>query len=119
MADTPEAIAKSIKKYLFIGVVLLVFTAITVALSYVDFGSHSRNMTIGLAVATFKTTLVVGYFMHMFGEKKLIYKVVLFSVVFLGVMFILFVNAHNDPLANHDSNAIFGVKDPHAASLHY
>ena len=107
MAISPEEVAKHIKTYLKVGATLLIFTAITVFLSYVDFGSHSRNMTIGLAVATFKSALVILIFMHMNHERTLIYKVVLFSIVFLGVMFTLFICAHGDPLTRPETMAIF------------
>jgi len=74
MAHSPEEIAKHIKTYLFVGATLLVFTAITVGLSFVDFGSQSLNMTIGMAVAAFKSSLVILIFMHMNNERPLIYK---------------------------------------------
>lgn len=108
MANSPEEVAKHVKLYLKVGAALLFFTAVTVFLSYVDFGSHSRNMTIGLALATFKTCLVVLIFMHMNHERPLIYKFMLFSLVFLGVMFTLFVCAHGDPLNMQNYEAIFG-----------
>ncbi len=109
MANSPEEVAKHIKLYLKIGLTLLVFTAITVWLSYVDFGSHSRNMAIGLTVAAFKTSLVVLIFMHMNHERPLIYKFMLFSLVFLGVMFTLFICSHGDPLHLKNYEAVFGT----------
>jgi cytochrome c oxidase subunit 4 len=108
MAHSPEEIAKHIKTYLFVGATLLVFTAITVGLSFVDFGSQSLNMTIGMAVAAFKSSLVILIFMHMNNERPLIYKFMLFTMVFLGVMFTLFVFTHDDPLVMRGYESVFG-----------
>ena len=44
----------------WVGIALILFTAFTVLLSYVDFGSMQRNMVIGMLVATFKVSLVGG-----------------------------------------------------------
>lgn len=106
MANTPEEVAKHIKLYLGIGATLMVFTAITVALSFKDFGDW--NIPVGLAVATFKSSLVVLIFMHLNHERALIYKILLFTLVFLGVMFTLFVAAHGDPLVMQNYESIFG-----------
>jgi cytochrome c oxidase subunit 4 len=108
MAHSPEEIAKHIKTYLIVGATLLVFTAITVGLSFVDFGSQSMNMTIGLAVAAFKSSLVILIFMHLNNERPLIYKVLVFTMVFLGVMFILFIASHDDRLVMKGYEAVFG-----------
>lgn len=106
MANTPEEVAKHIKLYLIIGSTLMVFTAITVALSYVDFGHW--NIPVGLAVATFKSSLVVLIFMHLNHERPLIYKMLLFTMMFLGVMFTLFIAAHGDPLVMQGYESVFG-----------
>jgi caa(3)-type oxidase subunit IV len=108
MANTPEEVAKHVKTYLFIGGLLLFFTAVTVGLSYVDFGSHSNNMIIGLALATFKSSLVILIFMHMNHERPLIYKIMAFAVLFLGVMFTLFSFVHDDGLIMKGYESIFG-----------
>jgi len=108
MAHSPGEIAKHIKTYLIVGATLLVFTAITVGLSFVDFGSQSMNMTIGLAVAAFKSSLVILIFMHLNNERPLIYKVLVFTILFLGVMFTLFIATHDDPLVMKSYEAVFG-----------
>lgn len=98
MADSPEEIQKSIKKYLWIGVILGVFTVITVGLSYVELPSHSLNMLVGMIVATFKAALVGLIFMHLNHERPLIYKVLAFTTVFALAIFLLFIFTHDDPL---------------------
>jgi caa(3)-type oxidase subunit IV len=79
MADSVEHIKRSQKLYLLIGLVLFVFTVVTVAVAtqpWLDFGGHGfdmADMSIGLAIATFKASLVGAIFMHLNHEKKLIY----------------------------------------------
>lgn len=116
MADTPEEIAKHLKLYFIIGALLLVGTALTVALSYYEFSTHAMNITVGLALATVKTALVVLIFMHMNNERPMIYKFMLFAIVFLGVMFSLFIYAHADTLTTPESMAVF--EKPSAAHGH-
>lgn len=83
-SDSPEAIRKSIKLYLIIGGCLMVLTALTVAVSYVHFGSHSMNVAVGILIACVKASLVGAIFMHLNHEKRLIY-------IFLGLSAVLFI----------------------------
>jgi caa(3)-type oxidase subunit IV len=85
--DHDHDVSKHIKKYLMVGALLLAFTIITVALAYVDFGSHNRNIAIGMMVATFKAGLVAAIFMHLNAERQLIYRVLLFTVFFVMGLF--------------------------------
>lgn len=98
MSESPEDIQKHVKGYLIIGGILFVMTVVTVILSFIDFGSHSNNMLIGMAVAAFKSTLVGLVFMHLNHERPLIYKFLVFATVFVSVMFILFTLTHGDGL---------------------
>jgi caa(3)-type oxidase subunit IV len=98
MADSPEEIQKSIRKYLWIGALLIVFTIITVALSYVELPTHGLNILVGMIVATFKAALVALIFMHLNHERPLIYKVLAFTTVFALALFMLFIFASRDPL---------------------
>jgi caa(3)-type oxidase subunit IV len=99
MADNLEEIQKSVKKYLIIGATLIVFTGITVWLSYVELPTHSLNILVGMIVATFKAALVALIFMHLNHERSVIYKILAFTVVFAIVLFTLFILSHGDPLA--------------------
>jgi caa(3)-type oxidase subunit IV len=102
MADSPEEIQKSIKKYLVIGALLIVFTVITVALSYVELPTHGMNILVGMIVATFKASLVALIFMHLNHERSVIYKVLAFTAAFAIVLFVLFYMTGNDPLVFDD-----------------
>lgn len=98
MADNIEEIQKSVRKYLIIGVVLGIFTGLTVALSYVELPTHGWNILVGMIVAAFKAALVALIFMHLNHERSLIYKVLVFTTIFVLGLFILIAMTHEDPL---------------------
>lgn len=98
MADSPQEIQKAVRKILWIGAILIVFTIITVALSYVELPSHSWNLIVGMIVATFKAALVALVFMHLNHESKLIYKILAFTTVFALAIFLLIYFSSLDPL---------------------
>ena len=98
MSDSPEDIQKHVKTYMIIGGGLIAATILTVVLSFIDFGSHARNMMIGMALATGKSTAVALVFMHLNHERPLIYKFLVFAGVFVGVMFVLFTMTQGDGL---------------------
>ncbi|MFP6885795.1 MAG: cytochrome C oxidase subunit IV family protein [Roseibacillus sp.] len=87
MADTPEEIKKAQKKYLLIGLILFVFTVVTVSVAtvpWLDFGEHgfdARDATIGLVIATIKASLVGAIFMHLSHEKKTIYVLIVIGIL--------------------------------------
>ncbi len=66
---------------------LVVLTAITVGVSYVDFGAG--NTVIAMVVATIKATLVATFFMHLAHDKKFNSVILVMSFVFLGVFLFL------------------------------
>ena len=57
----------SVGLYVTIFVALMVLTGLTVAVTYVDLGRF--NLVVALAIAVFKASLVVLYFMHMRYDK--------------------------------------------------
>lgn len=84
--------------YLIVGGVLLVFTLITVWLSYFDFGSTKANVIIAMIVATFKVTLVGAIFMHLKEEKKTIWRPLFFTAFFVLGLFVLSLLHFYDPI---------------------
>ena len=97
--DHDHDVSKHVKKYLMVGALLMVFTLITVGLSYVDFGSMKANMAIGMLVATFKAGLVAAIFMHLTSERQLIYRILIFTVFFvLGLFWLTYLHWY-DPIA--------------------
>ncbi|MEP6822494.1 MAG: cytochrome C oxidase subunit IV family protein [Chthoniobacterales bacterium] len=96
--DHDHDVSKHVNKYLLVGATLLVFTGLTVFLSYLDFGSHKANLVIGMIVATIKAGLVAAIFMHLSAERKLIYRILLFTAIFVTGLFWLTYLAWYNPI---------------------
>jgi cytochrome c oxidase subunit 4 len=92
-------VAKHVRKYLLVGATLITFTGITVWLSYVDFGSRKANIAVAMLVATFKAGLVATIFMHLANEKRLIYRILVFTAFFVLGLFFLTYLAWYDPVS--------------------
>jgi caa(3)-type oxidase subunit IV len=91
-------VAHHVRKYMMVGGTLLAFTALTVFLSYVNFGTQKANIAVALLVATFKAGLVAAIFMHLSAEKKLIYRILIFTGLFVLGLFWLTFLAWYDPI---------------------
>ena len=68
-----------------VGAALLVLTVVTVSVSYLPFGVPLA-VTVALALALFKGSLVASVFMHLVGERKAIFAVLAVTVVYFFVM---------------------------------
>jgi cytochrome c oxidase subunit 4 len=95
----PAYIAAHIGAYMKVGALLLVLTGVTVGLSYVDFGSRSMNILVGMIVATVKASMVAAIFMHLKGEKMTIWRFLIMTGVFAVGLFFLTFLAHSDPIS--------------------
>ncbi len=84
--------------YLGVGGFLLFATVVTVWLSYVDFGSRSANIAVAMVVATIKVGFVAAIFMHLKGEKWMIWKFLLFTMFFVAGLFFLTLLHYIDPI---------------------
>src|ERR1019366_7670670 len=81
-------VQKHVRGYLIVGATLLAFTGITVALSYVNFGTQKANVAVALLVAMFKAGLAA--------EKRLIYRVLICTGFFvLGLFGLIFLAWYN------------------------
>ena len=90
MADNIEEIQKSVRTYFKVGIILIVGTIATVALSYYEMPTHGMNILAGMILATIKAAFVAYCFMHLGHEKSTIYKILAFTAVFAFVLFVLF-----------------------------
>jgi caa(3)-type oxidase subunit IV len=106
-----HGVQQHVTRYLIVGGLLISFTILTVALSYVDFGgffswlfhihiapSHGGqlNMAVAMLLAAVKVSLVVLVFMHLAAEKRLIYRILLFTAVFvLGLFWLTYLAWYN------------------------
>ena len=93
-------VQKHVKGYLLVGGLLLVFTALTVGLSYWDFGSRKANIAVAMLLATVKAGLVGAIFMHLLAEKRLVYRVLIFTGLFVIALFWLTYLAWYDPIVH-------------------
>ena len=73
--------------YYTIFAILMVCTAITVGVAFVDLGPLNTIAALGIAV--FKAVLVVLFFMHVKYSTRLTWAVVAVSVFWLGIMLAL------------------------------
>ena len=84
--------------YFGVGGFLLCATALTVWLSYVDFGSRKANFIVAMIVATIKVGFVAAVFMHLKGEKWTIWKFLLYTMFFCAGLFLLTLLHTSDPI---------------------
>lgn len=88
-------IQKHIRVYITVFVALGVLTGVTVAVSYLHL-NVTAAVILALFIATIKAGLVAGYFMHLISEKKLIYAILILTVVFFLALMFIFVGAFHD-----------------------
>jgi cytochrome c oxidase subunit IV len=83
--DSPEAIRKEIRRYLIVLGCLAIGTVITVVIARFHLPTW-QAVTLALAVATIKASLVAAFFMHLISERKLVYAVLVMTIFFFGMM---------------------------------
>jgi cytochrome c oxidase subunit 4 len=76
-----------LRTYYLVFLTLIVCTAITVAVSFVDLGRF--NVLAALGIAILKATLVVLFFMHVKYSGKLTWVVVAGSLFWLGILIVM------------------------------
>lgn len=84
-ASDAESIRKQTRTYVGVFVTLMVLTVLTVAVSYFHM-PVALAILVALVIASFKGSLVAAVFMHLSHERKLIYWVLLLTVVFFLVL---------------------------------
>ena len=87
-AHGADDVKKSVKTYYMIFGALMLFTVLTVAVSYLHLPLIFAVL-VALVVATIKGSLVAMFFMHLLHERKVIYWALLLTVVFF--IFLMFV----------------------------
>jgi len=76
-----------VRHYYLIFLTLMVCTAITVAVAFVDLGP--LNAVVAMTIAVLKATLVVLFFMHVKYSTRLTWAVVIGSVFWLGILIVM------------------------------
>ena len=98
---SPEHILKEMRVYLVVFVSLAALTAVTVFAFYQLKAYPVRvAITVALIIATIKGFLVAGFFMHLLSEKKVIYGVLLITVIFFVFLMALPVSHHANPFGS-------------------
>ena len=77
----------SLKTYFSVFALLMLMTALTVWVSFVDLGRF--NDLIALSIAGFKATLVILYFMHVRYSEKLIWVMIGTGFYFLTILLLI------------------------------
>jgi len=80
--------APNVRAYLAVFAALAVLTVVTVTVSYLRL-PIAAAVFIALAIATVKAGLVAAFFMHLRGERLLIYGLLAMTIFFMGFLFIL------------------------------
>ena len=78
----------SIKGYLAVFVALLVLTALTTGVAFIDLGGIG-NVAVALTIAVIKAVLVALYFMHLHYSSRLTMVFAAAGIFWLGIMIVL------------------------------
>lgn len=88
MGHDPEEVRKHIPLYIGIFVALAVLTGLTVAVAYLHLPVFWA-VVVALSIASFKGTLVAGFFMHLFQEKPFLSWILLLTFFFFLVLLLI------------------------------
>jgi caa(3)-type oxidase subunit IV len=107
MHSDSAAVQKSVRNYFTVGVMLLVFTGITVAASYFNFAVPAA-ITVALVIAAMKGSMVAAIFMHLSHERRWIYGALLLTVVFFIVLMFVPIATISDTIGSPVHPAVAG-----------
>ncbi len=109
-----HGVQKHVRGYLMVGATLLAFTMLTVALCTSISAQYFRRCStqifrrlkvarptsrVAMLVATFKAGLVAAIFMHLAAEKRLIYRILIFTGFFvLGLFWLILLAWYDFPI---------------------
>ena len=100
-SDHAVDIDKHVRIYITVFVALMFLTIVTVTVSRFHLPVPIA-VTVALLVAIIKGSLVACYFMHLISEKKLIYAVLVLTVVFFAALLALPVVTHSNGYWIHE-----------------
>jgi len=72
-----------LRVYLTVGALLLLLTAVTIAVSHVHLGTW--NLVVALTIAAVKAALVAFFFMHLYYDNKFYFVLFVIGVLFLAL----------------------------------
>jgi cytochrome c oxidase subunit 4 len=88
MHSDPAEIQKSVRSYIIVFVMLMVFTVVTVAASRFHFAVPVA-IAVALVIAGMKGSMVATVFMHLSHEKRWVYGTLVLTVIFFIVLLML------------------------------
>lgn len=92
-----EEVRKETRGYILVFVALAVLTLVTVGVSYLHL-SFGAAVALALFIASIKGSLVAAFFMHLISERKLIYSVLILTVIFFVALLLLPLGGYVDRL---------------------
>ncbi|MDZ4789266.1 MAG: cytochrome C oxidase subunit IV family protein [Blastochloris sp.] len=93
--ENPEQIKQIVKQHWVIAGLLFTLILISIGIAQIPFVTWA-HMAIGLGISFVMASLVLWFFMHLSNERKLIYQVMVFSVIFSIVLVALSLLAYFD-----------------------
>lgn len=97
---SPEEIKKHQKTFWTVGGVLFVLTILTVAVAYFHL-PIAAAVLVALLVASLKGGLVAGVFMHLIAERKVIYQLLILTIVFFIALMALPILSEGNSVARN------------------
>ncbi len=98
MSSDPAEIRKSVRSYMMVFAMLMVFTVITVGASRFELAVPAA-ITVALIIAAMKGSMVGAVFMHLSHEKRWVYGMLLLTAVFFIVLLLIPIFTSLDTLA--------------------
>ena len=95
MSDVSFDAAKHVRTYLMVFGALAILTVITVAVGYLSLPIGAA-VVVALLIASVKGSLVASFFMHLISEKKIIFWLLIVTVIILAVLFGLLIGSFYD-----------------------
>ena len=102
-----KSYAPNVKGYLLVFAALMILTLITVTVSYLHL-PPAPAILLGLMIATVKAGLVAAFFMHLKGERAIIYGLLGMTAVFTLILFAI-------PMTDSVATADRRIEPPTAA----
>ena len=115
--DQAHDIKAHVRLYYKIFGTLLALTLITVAVSYLHL-PRTPAVALALAIATFKASLVAMFFMHLKGERRIIFWSLYVTAVFFVLVFALPMWTEGDHIVGTRPNKWSAGADAPTAPLH-
>ena len=96
-AHASDDISNHVKTYFMVFGALMALTILTVGVSYLHLPTH-QAIVVALLIATIKGSMVALFFMHLNHERKLIYWVLMLTVVFFFVLMLVPLSTNLDKI---------------------